>query len=162
MKYVNARWGGFWILAGKWEILAGRNGSAGDLHNLQQDLYYAYFVKPQPDQRNAIHRRILRNMGMLVFMVMIAGFYIGWSARVGTFTGSNRWDGLLGILLGLYICSHPAANMLDMLLFMPADTREGLLKDATGWSWLFLNALVFLAAWAVIFKGILLLVSRVE
>gem|GEM_PF-6060069 len=52
--------------------------------------------------------------------------------------------------------------MLDMLLFMPADTREGLLKDATGWSWLFLNALVFLAAWAVIFKGILLLVSRVE
>ncbi len=108
----------------------------------------------------SIQNRILRNMGLLGLVLLIGAVYICWMAYVGALTGSSRVDGSIGILLGLYICSHPAANMLDMLMFMTADIRESILATRTGWIWLFMNLLAFLVAWAVIFSGILRFVSR--
>jgi len=40
-----------------------------------------------------------------------------------TLTGSTTLDGIIGVLLGLYIGSHPAARLLD-LLYLQSGTRR--------------------------------------
>ena len=108
-----------------------------------------------PKKKSALHQRITRNMWVLGSMLIFAGMYVGWLFYFGPLTYSNRLDGSIGILLGLYIGSLPAANMLDILLFMRPDSREGLISTTSGRFWLLLNLLTVLAAWAVIFSGVL-------
>jgi hypothetical protein len=117
-------------------------------------------MQANPWDKNDIQTRIRQNLWLLGSMLVLAGAYLGWLAYIGPLTGSNRLDGTLGILLGLFICSHPAANMLDMLMFMSADTREGITTTNAGRFWLFLNLLTVFAAWAVIFGAILRFVDR--
>ena len=107
-----------------------------------------------------VQQRIAHNVPVLVFLVLLASLYVGWFAYVGVLTGSVRLDGSLGLLLGLYVCSHPAANMLDMLLFMTADIREGITSTRSGQFWLALNALTLLAGWVAIFSGAMRFVQR--
>jgi ABC-type transport system involved in multi-copper enzyme maturation permease subunit len=65
---------------------------------------------------------------------------------------NNKVDGLIAVVFGLYICSHPAANFLDMLLYrrsslyQPGTTRSELI-------WLAFNLLVIFIGWFVIFMG---------
>ena len=65
---------------------------------------------------------------------------------------TTSWDGSLGVLLGLFICAHPAANLLDALLFAGSAGR-----DSSSWqstlAWLALNLLVLFSGWNVIFIG---------
>ena len=103
--------------------------------------------------------RIGHNTPLLCFWVLVAGLFVGGLATLGQFTTNARFDGSLGMFLGLYICSNPAANMLDMLLFMNADTRERITSTSSGRFWLALNALTMLAGWVVIFCGALHFVS---
>ena len=107
-----------------------------------------------------VHARILRNSWILGGLLIPGVFYVGWISWFEVLTSSARLDGTLGILLGLYISSHPAENMLDILLFMPADVRENLVSSNAGRIWLFLNLLVFLAAWTVIFTAVLRFVGQ--
>jgi hypothetical protein len=93
-------------------------------------------------------------------MMFLACLYTAWTAYIGGMTGNDRLDGSIGMLLGLYVCSHPAANMLDMLLFMAADIREGIVSTRSGQFWLFMNALVLLAGWVAIFSGAMHFVQR--
>jgi hypothetical protein len=75
-----------------------------------------------------------------------------------TLTGSPLLDGIIGLVLGLYICAHPAANAVNMSFF-----ERDALRQASEWSlvpWLALNLLVLLAGWMVVFLGISRLVSR--
>lgn len=95
-----------------------------------------------------------RNIAWLAAMIALALVYALWLASQGTITGTPRGDGVLGVVLGLYIGSHPAANALDLLLFRQAAAREALLKMRTSWLWLGLNVLVLFAAWFVIFLGV--------
>jgi hypothetical protein len=104
--------------------------------------------------------RIARNLLVLSVLVSFASLYIGWFAYFDALTSSARLDGSLGLLLGLYICSHPAANMLNMLLFMTAETREGITATRSGQFWLALNALTLLAGWVAIFSGAMRFVQR--
>ena|SRR5258708_5490870 len=61
--------------------------------------------------------------------------------------------GSIGVLLGLYICSHPAANGIDMLFL----GRRGHYLDRSGQTettvWLLVNFLVLLVGLAVIIIG---------
>ena len=103
--------------------------------------------------RSEIQQRITRNMLTLSILVLLASRYVCWFAYFGVLTGDTRLDGSLGLLFGLYVCSHPAANMLDMLLFMTADSREGIIATRSGQFWLALNALTLTAGWVAIFSG---------
>lgn len=61
------------------------------------------------------------------------------------------WTALLA-LLGLYICSRPAANFLDLLFL----GRGALRQVSTGWtgvSWLALNVLALVTGWFVMSVG---------
>jgi hypothetical protein len=107
-----------------------------------------------------IQERIKRNLLVLGVLALLASLYTGCLAYFGALTGGARLDGSIGMLFGLYVCSHPAANMLDMLLFMTADTREGIITTRSGQFWLALNVLTLLAGWVAIFSGAMRFVQR--
>ena len=78
-----------------------------------------------------------------------------------TLTGTNNLDGIIGVLLGLYLCSHPAANVVDMLFFGGRDRRQ-FSSRRSAVLWLALNMLVLLIGWIVIFVGTTRLVGRAD
>ena len=92
-------------------------------------------------------------------MVLLAIAYTGLLHYLHTLTGISVLDGSMGVILGLYICSHPAANAVDMLFFERYNLRQ-ISSEWSGVGWLALNALVLLAGWMVIFIGLTRLVDR--
>jgi len=56
------------------------------------------------------------------------------------------------LLLGLYICSHPAANAID-LLFVDRWELDDMTAEWAGLAWLGLNVLVLFCGWLVITLG---------
>jgi hypothetical protein len=91
-----------------------------------------------------------RNYKGLGVVVMLALLYITWMITQRTITDLPRLDGIIGVLLGLFICSRPAANMIDLLF-----TRRGQ-AAAAEWSaigWLVLNGVVMFVGWLVITIG---------
>jgi hypothetical protein len=78
--------------------------------------------------------------------------YGGLLLGLGTLTGRPLIDGSMGVVLGLYVCSHPAANAID-LLFMERTNPN---RVASGWPavrWVALNLLVMVMGWSAIFIG---------
>ncbi len=91
--------------------------------------------------------RVARLWALLTLAAGYAALHF-WPALV-------RWpraDGALGVLLGLYICSHPAANAVD-LLFLQRGSLGRALSGWRGAGWLALNGLTMLAGWLVIVAG---------
>ena len=84
--------------------------------------------------------------------VLLAIAYGGAFLYLWTITGSTTLDGIIGVLLGLYIGSHPAAHLLD-LLYLPPATRRALLSSEPGMGWLGLNLLVLLVGITTIAIG---------
>jgi hypothetical protein len=102
------------------------------------------------------------NSARLIAMLVLGAVYSSWLYLQRTFTGTPRLDGMVGVLLGLFMASHPAGNMLDLLLFIAGDVREKLLTTRAGRAWLALNALVLLASWLVLFLAIMLFVRKTD
>jgi hypothetical protein len=98
-----------------------------------------------------------RNIRVLWGLVVAAIAYGVALRLLGTLTGRSLLDGIIGIVLGLYICAHPAANAVNMLFF-----ERQVLRQTPEWSlmrWLALNLLVLLAGWVVVFLGLRRLVA---
>jgi hypothetical protein len=98
-----------------------------------------------------------RNYKTLSIVVVLAMLYIVWMYVQHTITGMSRLDGTIGVLLGLFICSRPAANMLDLLF-----TQRGHAASSE-WSaigWLTLNGVVVFVGWLVITIGATNLIGR--
>ena len=100
-----------------------------------------------------------RNLKTLWGLVLLAIAYSSWLYYQRTLTGTNELDGIIGVLLGLYICAYPAANAVDLLFFgriaghQVSSRRFDIL-------WLALNMLVLLSGWIVIFIGVTRLITR--
>jgi hypothetical protein len=87
--------------------------------------------------------------------------YSGLLYYLRTLTGTDKVDGIIGVMLGLYICSRPAANFLDMFFFERGVQRQ----FSSSWSavlWLAANIIVLLIGWFVIFVGMTRLVGRAD
>src|ERR1051326_5653674 len=88
-----------------------------------------------------------------MWALMLPAFaYLGWMQYWPMLTGATLFDGSVGVVLGLYICSHPAANGIDLLFLQ----RGALRRAARHWSgieWLALNALIMFIGWLVIVVG---------
>jgi hypothetical protein len=100
-----------------------------------------------------------RKVGVLCGLILMAMAYGGLLLWLRTFTGNPLMDGIIGIMLGLYICSHPAANAVDLLFFQ----RYPLQQLTSGWSglgWLALNLLALLMGWLMIAAGAARLAAR--
>ncbi len=93
-----------------------------------------------------------RNYGTLAVMVLLAVAY-----HVTVYYWRPLWyyhkvEGILGILAGLFICSFPAANLLNMLY----DLLGRRLQKQDGFSlffWLLVNFVVLLIGWFIITLG---------
>ena len=89
----------------------------------------------------------------------LALVYFGALLVLHTLTGNSRWDGVIGIVLGLYISSHPAANLVNVLIFHHGAAYLGLSRRAYTWFWA-LNTLIILIGLCVIFAGTLQFLVR--
>ncbi len=67
-------------------------------------------------------------------------------------SGDRLIDGSLGILLGLYTGSHPAAYAIDLFYLNRSDPRPGS-EALLNWSNLTLNGLALLCAWMALTLG---------
>lgn len=92
------------------------------------------------------------NSSRMWALLVPAAVYLGWMLYWPMVTGTSLFDGSVGVVLGLYICSHPAANGID-LLFLQRGALRRATKEWSGIEWLALNALVMLIGWIVIVVG---------
>lgn len=97
------------------------------------------------------------NYRVLGGIVVLAFLYCGWLYTQRTITGIPRLDGIFGVLLGLFICSRPAANMLDLLF---AQRGQSAAAEWSAIAWLALNVLVMIVGWIVITIGATRLIGR--
>jgi hypothetical protein len=97
-------------------------------------------------------RRFGRGPKILWGSVLLAMAYGSLIHYLPTLTGTILLDGIIGVVLGLYICSHPAANAID-LLFLERGVLRQVSSEWAGLGWLALNLLVLLAGWLVIVIG---------
>ena len=100
-----------------------------------------------PDSRST------QNAVVLLSLLIPAFAYLGWQYYVPLLTGRALVDGSVGVLLGLYICSHPAANSID-LIFLDRLALRRVLSGRSAAGWLMLNALVMIIGWFVIVVGV--------
>ena len=84
--------------------------------------------------------------------LLLALVYSALQYTVGDLTGEARFDGIIGIVLGLYVCSHPASNVLDLLFMDGGVVRQG--ADRHGIAWYILNLLVLMAGWFAVWLGL--------
>jgi hypothetical protein len=89
---------------------------------------------------------------LLGLMGILAAAYALSVGLIGPAPRTLRVEGIAGVILGLYIGSHPAANLLDILLYgrvfgpiFPSKKKNA--------GWLILNFTVLLAGFAVIVLG---------
>lgn len=79
----------------------------------------------------------------------------------GMLTKPDHLEGIIGVVLGLYICSHPAAHLIDMLFY-----RRGIGYSFSSLRsvvlWLALNVLVLLISGVVIFVGTTSLIGKAD
>ena len=78
--------------------------------------------------------------------------YLGWVFYLPMLTAGSLVDGSVGVVLGLYICSQPAANGID-LLFLQRGAFRRAVRQSSGVEWLVLNAVVMVVGWIVIVVG---------
>ncbi len=93
-----------------------------------------------------------RNPALLLVLTGIATIFAGWLHFMSSLTGRDRLDGGLGVLLGLYICSQPVANLLDAILYGRVYSAYAPTRRSTVW-WLALNTVVLVIGFLVILIG---------
>jgi hypothetical protein len=102
-----------------------------------------------------------RRIKMLWALVLLGIAYSGLLYEGYTPTGTDHLDGIIGVLLGLYICSHPAATAVEMLFFR-GSTQPKFSSKRSAVLWLALNGLALLVGWVAIFVGTTRLVGRAD
>jgi hypothetical protein len=99
------------------------------------------------------------NTKTLWLLILIGIAYSSLLRYEYTLTGTDKLDSIIGVVLGLYICSHPAANLVNMIFFWQSG-RQLLSSRRSAIFWLALNMLILLVGWVVIFLGTTRLVGR--
>jgi len=87
-------------------------------------------------------------------MILVGMAYLALLSFNHPLTGTYKADGIVSVLVGLYICSHPVANGLDMLLYR-RYMRERKTSGGVEFLWWALNAAVVLVGWWVISTGMI-------
>jgi hypothetical protein len=106
-------------------------------------------------------QRLGRNIMTLSVLVVLGIAYSNLLYSQRTLTGMNNVDGIIGVVFGLYICSHPAANLVDMLFFR-RGIRYQFSSRRSAVLWLALNMLVLLIGGIVIFIGTTRFIGRTD
>ena len=100
-----------------------------------------------------------RRIKKLWALILLGGAYSSFLYYQDTFADPSGVQGIIGVLLGLYICSHPAAHVVDLFFLRGGGQRLFSSKRAVV-MWLALNVLALLIGWTVIFFGTTRLIGR--
>jgi hypothetical protein len=103
-------------------------------------------------------RRGSRNTRTLWLLILFAAIYAGLLFFRHGVTGRHLLDAFIGVGLGLFICSRPAANGVDLLFAERYKLRQ-ITSTWDGIGWLALNLAVFFIGFAVIMLGTRLLAA---
>jgi hypothetical protein len=101
-----------------------------------------------------------RKTALLCALIVGAGAYSFWFHQRQVVTGNPTVDGTLSVLLGLYICSRPAGNTIDLFFFERTPFHR-MIKEGSSIRWLVLN-IVTLLGWIVIYLGTAHLTSQTK
>jgi hypothetical protein len=101
------------------------------------------------DDREVLSVRNRRAVAWLALMVLLGAAWILASSLLGTITGRQRIDGIIGVILGLYISSFPARHFVDLLVYWKNEGTRFPTRRSLGW-WIALNGFVLLVGWLVI------------
>ena len=104
-------------------------------------------------------QRLGRKIVTLSVLIVVGIAYSGFLYFQPTLTGMHDLDGIIGVVLGLYISSHPAAHLVELLFYRRAIRYQ----FSSRWSlilWLSLNILVLFISGIVIFVGTTRLIGR--
>ena len=93
-----------------------------------------------------------RNTRALWASIAIGAAYLAFVDRLAGQMVNDILRGSIGVVLGLYICSHPAANAVSFLFFDRGGPR-GVGSGWAGLGWVVLNVAVVLLGWLVITSG---------
>ncbi len=94
-------------------------------------------------------------------LILLGVAYSGFLCFQATLTGRHDLDGIIGVILGLFISSHPAAHLVEMLFYRRA-IRYRFSSRRSFFLWLSLNVLVLFVSSIVIFVGTTRLIGRAE
>jgi len=106
-------------------------------------------------------QRLGRKIITLLMLIVVGIAYSSFLRLQATLTGLHHLDGIIGVVLGLYISSHPAANLIE-LLFYRRGIRHQFSSKRSLVLWLFLNFLVLIISGIVIFVGTTRLIGRTD
>ena len=104
------------------------------------------------------HRRKIK---MLCALSLIGIAYSIFLNSQYTLTGKDTLEGMIGVVFGLYLSSHPAASLVDLLFFRRAVWRQ-YSSYRSMVSWLGINLIVLLIGWMVIFIGTTRLIGKAD
>ena len=99
--------------------------------------------------RAALAARNRRDAAWLGAMAVLGAAWVAVSVILRTITGSRQVDGIVGIILGLYVSSFPARHFVDLLIFWKTEGPRFPTRRSLGW-WIAGNAGVLLVGFLVI------------
>jgi len=100
-----------------------------------------------------------RKNALLLALIASAALYSLWFTAQRAVTGNPTLDGALSVVLGLYVCSRPAGNAIDLLFYERGTLR---FSQWTSLRWLALNIVTLIMGWLVIYLGTTHLTSRAD
>jgi hypothetical protein len=100
-----------------------------------------------------------RKTALLIALIAVAAAHGVWFHYRDMLTGNPTVDGTFSVLLGLYICSRPAANAIDLFFFERGPFHR-VITEGSSIGWLALNVLALVMGWTVIHLGAIQLASR--
>jgi len=86
--------------------------------------------------------------GLILLAIVVGGLFHFFY----TLTGNDEIDGLLGVLLGLYICSKPATHVVDLMI-LGRDIHHWISTIQSNFWWVMLNLLVMFSGLSLIMTG---------
>ncbi len=89
---------------------------------------------------------------LLYIIILLSILYGCILTFTNTLTGISRLDGSIGVLFGLYICSHPVAFFVDLLFYRSLIREKYASKGSLG-LWVSVNSLLLLFGWVIIVIG---------
>ena len=104
------------------------------------------------------HRRKIKMLCALSLVGIAYGLFLNFQY---TLTGRDTLDGMIGVVFGLYLSSHPAAALVDLLFFKRAVWNQRSSNRSMGF-WLVINLVALLIGWMVIFTGTPRLIGRAD
>jgi hypothetical protein len=106
-------------------------------------------------------QRLGRKIIVLLVLVILGIAYSGFLYFQPTLTGMHQLDGIIGVVLGLYISSRPAAHLVEMLFYRWA-IRYPFSSGRSVVLWISLNVLVLFISGIVIFVGTTRLIGKTD